>query len=921
MTWKGLTAPLERSAELQQLAAVLSAAAGGRGQVCVIEGPSGVGKSRLLDECAESAQAQGMLVLRARCSELTRDYPFGVSRNLFESTLISADAGTRTKMMRGPAALAEPIFGHGEASDGFGIVHGLYWLTVNMAEQQPMAILVDDLPWADDSSLRCLAYIAERLDDMPVAIIVTVRSGDPAADSELVSHLWEATTSPPIRPAELTEHAVETLLAATLPGRDVDARLTREVVRQTGGNPFLVVAVADAIRAGDDPDVNTPESIRRRVARRLVRLGPAARDLAGAASVLGDDAELRDGLRLAGLEGDRGLAAAEELVGGHIFRSADPILFAHPIVRMAVYSLQAPGERLALHAGAARLLADYRAAPEIVAEHLLMSGPIREKWAQAALHDAGRAAARKGAPAAAIRYLHHAIDGEEADELAPRVLIDLGLAEAAAGEPMSLSRFEHALNLITEPGERADALYSLGQTLYRFGRYADAAVTFHRGAQLFNGHDRPIRLRFEGAAWGAEAHLTPTQPGPESSANGDGPGTRGILAVQALRESLTTPPASRAGDLALAAMADGALLAEQGSQGPGVHLATLALLHCGHLPEAQEAADASVRDACDHGAQLAYAEASVVRALIGYARGRIGDAAADAQAAVDILRHRGHAHMRTARAVLAHCLIERGELTEAQSLFDHADVDISRTPAINGYVCLARARMNLRRNDIDAARRDLDIVEHAVRDLGIGNPAVLAWRSLAGVITYLSGDEARGHALIQEEIRLAQTFGLPIPLGIALQRRAFTERGEQALATLREAVNVLAQTEAVLELARAHAALGRGLRRDGQRVDARSHLTIGLDLAHRCGATGVEADIREELTAAGARPRRLSVTGVESLTPTELRVARLAAQGRSNREIAEQIFVSRSTIAWHLRNIYRKLQIDSRQQLPPHIDC
>ena len=127
-------------------------------------------------------------------------------------------------------------------------------------------------------------------------------------------------------------------------------------------------------------------------------------------------------------------------------------------------------------------------------------------------------------------------------------------------------------------------------------------------------------------------------------------------------------------------------------------------------------------------------------------------------------------------------------------------------------------------------------------------------------------------------------------------------------------------TEAKLQLARANAGLGQGLRRAGQRVDAREHLGTALDLAHRCGATGLEAEIREELVAAGGRPRRPSVSGVESLTPTELRVAHLAAKGMSNRDIAEQAFVSRSTIAWHLHNVYRKLHIESREQLAPHLD-
>ena len=126
---------------------------------------------------------------------------------------------------------------------------------------------------------------------------------------------------------------------------------------------------------------------------------------------------------------------------------------------------------------------------------------------------------------------------------------------------------------------------------------------------------------------------------------------------------------------------------------------------------------------------------------------------------------------------------------------------------------------------------------------------------------------------------------------------------------------MLQSTEASLELARAHASLGRGLRRAGQRVEARAQLGIGLDLAHRCGATGVEADIREELTAAGGRPRRSALTGVGVADAHRARVAQLAAQGISNSGIAEQTFVSRNTVAWHLRNIYRKLAVESREQL------
>jgi DNA-binding CsgD family transcriptional regulator len=675
-----------------------------------------------------------------------------------------------------------------------------------------------------------------------------------------------------------------------------------------------VVAVADAIRAGEVAGATKPDSVRRQITRRLSRLHPATQTLAKAASVLGDEAALTDAVQLAGLRPDEGRAAADELVAAHVLTSTDPIMFAHRIVRMTIHDLLAPRKRTAFHAHAAKVLAANRTDPEVVAEHLLLAGPPRDAWSVSALQEAGRSAARKGAPAAAVRYLRSALDAADAADPPPELLVDLCLAEASAGEATSLARFEQALQHIREPGRRADALYSLGQTLYRFGRYTDAGTVFRRGAALFEDGDRQVRLRFEAAAFGAEYHLPPEQHGPLSAADGTGPGDRAVLAVHSLRECLTSPPASIGADLATRALQDGMLLAELTSRSPVVSLAVLALLHSGRLVEAHEAADAVVTDARGRGAPMAYAEASLCRALVLLARGRITEAAVDAQMALD--RMGWHAHARTAAATLANC-IERGELTEAASVLDRVEeipppVDV---PGVDAYVYLARGRLHLGLRDIEAARKDLVAAEEALQVFGDANPSALPWRSLAGVIAHLGGDQPRANVLIQEEIRLAQSYEVPIALGVALRRRAMTERGQQALDTLRQAIAALETTEAKLELAHAHAGLGRGLRRAGQRVEARHHLTIGLDLAHRCGASGLEAEIRQELAAAGARPRRPALSGVESLTPTELRVAQLAAQGGSNRDIAEIIFVSRNTVAWHLRNVYRKLQIDSREQL------
>ena len=927
MTVMGIADPLERAAELETLSALLATAREGRGQVCVIEGPTGVGKSRLLESCADSAAALGMSIVRARCSELTRDHPFGVARSLFEPGLIRGGQELRDEFMRGPAGLAKPVFGpDAVATDEFAVIYGLYWLTLNLAEQRPMAILIDDAPWADDFTLRFLVYLVERVEDVPVAVVVAIRSGDPGAESQLIGNLWQSASVSPLRPAPLSKSAVAELLVDAVPDRTIAPELVQAVSRQTGGNPLLVVAVAGALRAGEDVTITTPDSVRRHVIGRMARLNPAARAVSKAAAVLGDEAATADVIRLAHLEEDVGLAAVAEVVDANILTDTDSIRFVHGIIRQAIYSVLKPAERLSLHSQSANLLVKHRSPPETVAEHLMQSGVTNKAWAVSALYDAGRAATRKGAPAAAIRYLRRALEASDADALSPRVLIDLGVAEAAAGEPTSLDRFAEALERVTEPREQVEALYSFGQTLHAIGRYPEASAAFRRGAELVHADDQQAWLRFRGAAASADFFITtPAQRmRPEvirSDDLADGPGTRVMLAVKSLQEAVSVPPAHWAGELAMRALGDGALLAEQTSQGPSVNLAVQALLYVGRLSEAQDAADAAVRDARERGALLAHVEASYVRALALYAQGRITDAAADAQAAVDGLDWRWHHQRQRAVAILLHCMVERGELGDAVTLIERADQELPKSLAqgISALLYLARGRVHLHLRHFDAARRELDAAANAVAHYGPINPAAFPWRSLTGTIAHYSGDYECARSLIEEEVALARLFDVPIGLGIALRRRAITERGDEAIDTLQQAVAALEGTQARLELARTHGRLGAALRRASHRVSAREHLQKGLDLAHRGGAIGVVAWIREELTAAGGRPRRSAVTGVESLTPTEIKVAELATEGLSNRQIAELMFVSRNTIAWHLRNIYRKLQVESRDQIGPNI--
>jgi DNA-binding NarL/FixJ family response regulator len=193
---------------------------------------------------------------------------------------------------------------------------------------------------------------------------------------------------------------------------------------------------------------------------------------------------------------------------------------------------------------------------------------------------------------------------------------------------------------------------------------------------------------------------------------------------------------------------------------------------------------------------------------------------------------------------------------------------------------------------------------------------VLAWRSHLALALLGLGRRDEALELVREEVELARDWGSPRPIGVALRVRGLAEGGAEGIEMLRESVAVLEGSSARLELARSLVELGAALRRSNQGAEARELLREGLDFAIRSGARPLVERAEQELAATGARPRRLLLSGVESLTASERRVARFAAEGLSNKDIAQALFVTTKTVEVHLGNVYRKLGIGSRTELP-----
>jgi DNA-binding CsgD family transcriptional regulator len=259
-------------------------------------------------------------------------------------------------------------------------------------------------------------------------------------------------------------------------------------------------------------------------------------------------------------------------------------------------------------------------------------------------------------------------------------------------------------------------------------------------------------------------------------------------------------------------------------------------------------------------------------------------------------------------------LIDRGELAAAAATLELGEA--SALGAQRGLVLESRARLALVRGEPDAALADALGAGASLTEATVVSPSVVPWRGTAAIAALRVGDEARARRLGEEEIELARRIGAPRTLGMALRAAGLsrTEPGE-SLALLDEAVTVLESSPARLELARALIDRGAAQRRQGERVTARESLRRGLDLAHRFGAHALERQARDELAAAGARVRTPVASGPDSLTPSERRVAEMAAAGHANATIAQALFVTLRTVETHLTHAYRKLEIDARAEL------
>jgi DNA-binding NarL/FixJ family response regulator len=923
---------LERDRELESLRAALAEAAAGEGRLALVEGPAGIGKTRLLAELRLAAEEDGVRVLSARGSELEREFPFGVVRQLFEPAL--SDDDVRERWLAGAAAAAEPIFGAAVPDSpavltdaSFAALHGLYWLTANAAADGPLLLSVDDLHWCDRPSLRFLAYLARRLEDTPVVVGTTLRNTDPGTDPALIAEIGNEPATRSVSPGPLSADAVAAMVRARL-GEDADPRFCAACARVTGGNPLLLRQLltsleADGVQAdAASVDVVTeigPRAVSRTVLIRLARLPGEAVSVARAVAVLGESADLPTVAALAELPEQDVAAQTAVLARAEILRDEPPLGFVHPLVRDAVYHELAPAQRELMHSRAAQELRDAGAPADQVASHLLSMPRRGEQWVANILVQAAHAASRRGAPESAVTYLTRALEEPPPPEWRAEMLLELGMAGTNTYGPAAIDHLREAYDLLDDPRRRALAAFVLARTLL-FAADPDAAAAFaHRAAadlpeDCDDERQALVAVELSSANFNARVEDVPERLlGLRDQRFGDGPGARMLAGATAFGLMGLGRSRERTVELALHSVEDRSLF--EADNGLFWMAATLVLANADH-PEMPALWAETLDHAHRNGSLFSQLSMSLWDGAFKLAQGELAEAEELLRTNLVEAELYGLKVEQAASytfGFLGGVLLERGDLAGAREAIAHTTVTDGDTSDGTNFVRRTAVGIQLASGDGEGALAAAEDYErHAER---VRNPSWAPWRAMKAQALTMLGRRDEAIELAREEVELAREWGAPTGLGRSL--RVLGELlGKEGMAELEEAVELLESSGQRIERARALAALGAELRRARRPTDAREPLRRALEICEITGAKALEDNVRSELYATGARPRTTALSGVESLTERELRVATLAADGQTNRDIAQALYVTPKTVEVHLSNAYRKLDIASRRELP-----
>jgi DNA-binding CsgD family transcriptional regulator len=902
-----------RAVEQSVIEQLLVGASAGRSGVLVIRGDPGIGKTALLDYAARSANVVsgpdgvGMRVIRGRGVESEAELPFAGLHLLLRSALDHLPALPRTQQDALGAALGLRRAG---PYDRFLVGVAVLSLLAELAEGQPLVCLVDDAHWLDRASASALVFAARRLDAEGIAIIFAAR------DNHAV---FPASGLRVLRLSGLDAASADALLADHAKGLTPAAR--SRILAEACGNPLGLIELPAAYLASP-PAAGWPGNTTLALTDRLqqafegqIRRLPAGTQtilLAAASEDSGGLGVLLDAARALGVEA-AALGRAEQ--AGLVGIADRTVTFRHPLVRAALYHGATLSQRLAVHralAGALRSPAD----ADRRAWHLAAAttGPDEEVAAELE-RTAGEASARSGYAAAAAAYERAVQLGTDL-EAQPRRLA------AAAEASVETGDMDHARGLAaraaaqtTDPVVRARLANVRARADVAQGQLHAAHRLLAEGAGQIASLDAPRATRMLAYAMHVAWYA----------------GDRGLVAdtagrLEAVGGSLAEPliqlmlrlavqAAERPGD-DLPRLADLVAQARRLRAGDPYDLTMIAIaaLVTGRIPDACDLLGTLVTDARSLGriGWLPSLLMCLAQALL--LDGRHCDALASATEALRIARDTGQPQWTSdLNGIMAYLAAAEGDQGRCRQLADAAVAEPASASisAAQAWVHWAFGLLDLGRGRPDTALVQLETVWQ-----GPARYYASTLRSVPDLVeaAVRVGQPERAAEPLARFSDWARRACVPALEALAERCHALLETGEEAE---QHYLTALKLHEGPFEQARTQLLYGAWLRRARRKSDARTQLRAAVDTLDRIHAAPWAEQALAELAAAGAAAPRTDRARSPRLTPQELQVARLAAQGLSNRDIAAQLFLSPRTVGYHLYKAFPKLGITSRSQLDP----
>ncbi|MER7753774.1 AAA family ATPase [Kitasatospora sp. NPDC097643] len=935
----------ERRGQLAVLERAGGEARSGRGAVVLVQASAGLGKTSLLNAWAAAEQERGIRVVRAAGGELEQDFAFAVVRQLAEPLLARAGAAGRERLLSGPAELAAHALRVDGAADGggvspeasLGVLHGLYWLMVHVTDDGPVALVIDDVHWADGPTVRWLEYLARRLRGLPLLLVL---AGRPDSGTQVEPLLERIAGQPDCRTVGLPALGADSVAALVREGlgREAEPRFLAACAGATQGNPLLLRellrTLADNGVRPEDGQAHLVDEFRGRilavtVVKRLAGQPEPTRRLARALVVLGDGAAWHLLAELAGLGEPQAREHGRRLRRIGVLAPGEAARFGHPLVRAAIAeALVGPVESAAGHARAAELLRREGASGDQVAGHLLLAEPSGEAWRVEALREAARVTRGRGAPEITAAYLRRALREPMSVEQRGPLLLELGGAELQVDVGTARHHLARASAALTDPYARAEAAYLLANALFLGHQHVDAVEVLGRAVEdLGQVDDGGTGLARE-VSWYLQAqmlligyeHLS-TLPAARQQAGrlwdhklaGDTPGECAVLAALSASGATGEASASTTNDLLDRALRGG--LAGMDQSQLLVSLAGMVFTTTDRLDDAAARFDQIAEVGGGWGSFLMVSAALVWQQTVRARRGQLlaltTDLGHPAASVGEGVEPRVRLGLMTQ---VGESLLERCDPAAAGRVLV-PDADTERVGwTWQGPMVLVRSRLHAARGNPAAALALLLEYGAQERRAQVSNLAMAPWRSRAALLHLALGQRADALELATEELELAHRWGTGRVIGVASRTLGVVLGGPEGEALLREAVAALELSPARLELARARYEWGVALSRSGETDQARQVLMGALDLAQTCGSVLLAGRVRRALAAVGVRPPAAPAVA-PSLSLTEHRLLELVAAGHTDRQVARALLLTPQDVAGLVERAGRTLGAADRADL------